>query len=94
VECNPGLGKVQPDNSKRFCQDQDDGGYVVSHLSTVVIDLVGELVEMLRATRDQRNPVAQLAEQATGRLVSSPYVGLVESPYADEAPVPARKSVL
>lgn len=50
----------------------------MSHLSTVVIDLVGELVEMLRATRDQRNPVAQLAEQTTGRLVSSLCVGLVE----------------
>ena len=43
-----------------------------------MIDLVGELVEMLGTTGDQRNPVAQLAKQTTGRLVSAPCVGLVE----------------
>lgn len=51
---------------------------VTTHLSTVLIDFVGELVEMLGATRDQGNPVSQLAEQTSGILIRSPCLGLVD----------------
>ena len=60
------------------CQDQDDCAWTESHLSAFLVDVVGELVKMLGATRDQCNPIAQLPEQTTGGLISSPCIGFIE----------------